>query len=454
MLTKGHWSILCRKECTMSKKYDRKHLTLSQRVTIEKGLDNNESFTSIAARIGKDPSTVSKEVLRHLAHHTKCENGRAVPCTLRSDCQRRTLCGDTACPIICKICRKPGLRCTDICPDYVPKTCEKLEKPPYVCNACKKRSNCLMERAFYFAKYADDTYRDLLISSRDGINQTPADIAMLDAMVSPLLKKGQSIAHIYANHASEIPCCRKTLYNYIDRCVFSARNIDMRRRVRYKVRKKPTRVSLSAREFRIGRNYDDFQKLLKENPSLPVVEMDTVEDSKKNGSKVFLTMLFRNCSLMLIFLLEEKTQACVTEVFDLLTRLLGIDAFRELFQVILTDNGTEFQNPVRLESTEDGEMRTKIYFCNSHSSWQKGMIEKNHEYIRLVIPKGRSLDCYHQEDAVLLMNHINSEARDSLHGCNPYRLSLMLLNNKLHEVLHLEEIPPDEVTLCPDLLKK
>ena len=174
----------------------------------------------------------------------------------------------------------------------------------------------------------------------------------------------------------------------------------MRRRVRYKVRKKPTRVSLSAREFRIGRNYDDFQKLLKENPSLPVVEMDTVEGSKKNGSKVFLTMLFRNCSLMIIFLLEEKTQTCVTEVFDLLTRLLGIDAFRELFQVILTDNGTEFQNPVWLESTEDGEMRTKVYFCN------------------------------------------------------PYRLSLMLLNNKLHEVLHLEEIPPDEVTLCPDLLKK
>ena len=87
-------------------------------------------------------------------------------------------------------------------------------------------------------------------------------------------------------------------------------------------------------------------------------------------------------------------------VFDLLTRRLGIDAFRELFQVILTDNGTEFQNPVRLESTEDVEMRTKIYFCN------------------------------------------------------PNKLSFMLLNNKLNKVPHLEEIPPDEVPLCPDLLKK
>ena len=58
--------------------------------------------------------------------------------------------------------------------------------------------------------------------------------------------------------------------------------------------------------------------------------------------------------------------------FDLLTRRLGIDAFWELFQVILTNNGTEFQNPVRLESTEDGKMCTKTYFCNPHSAWQKG----------------------------------------------------------------------------------
>ena len=59
----------------MSKKYDRKHLTLSQRIVIDKGLDSNESFTFIATRIGKDPSTISKEVHRHLAHHTKRENG-------------------------------------------------------------------------------------------------------------------------------------------------------------------------------------------------------------------------------------------------------------------------------------------------------------------------------------------------------------------------------------------
>lgn len=437
----------------MARKHDGKHLTSSQRIIIEKGLNENESFTSIARKIGKDPSTVSKEIRRHITYFIKRDCDRDIPCAHRMECTVRFLCPGTGCTTYCKSCRDKKIRCTRICSDYIPAVCEKLSKPPYVCNGCPKRTGCLLQRSYYSAKHAEDEYRETLVSSREGINQTPVDIAMLDELISPLLKKGQSLAHIYANHASEIPCCRKTLYNYIDKSVFTARNIDMRRRVRYKLRKNPTKISLSAREFRIGRTYEDFLKLLKEHPGLPVVEMDTVEGSKSGGHKVFLTMMFRNCSLMLIFLLEEKTQDEVKKVFDMLSATLGIDIFKELFPVILTDNGTEFQAPEELEFDINGDRRTKIYYCNPHSSWQKGMIEKNHEYIRLVIPKGKSMDRYTQFHASLLMNHINNEARDSLNGCTPLKLSQLLLNNKLHEVLHLIEIAPDEVTLCPDLLK-
>lgn len=438
---------------SVKNKNDHRHLTLSQRVVIEKALEDNESFASIARRTGKDPSTISKEVRRNLMHHVKRDCNRDIPCANRSQCRLRSLCRKNDCIKLCKTCTEPNFYCTTICSDYKEKICDKLAKPPYVCNGCVKKISCLLKKSYYSAKYADDCYRDKLISSREGINQAPVDIAMLDALISPLLLKGQSLAHIYANHAAEIPCCRKTLYNYIDKSVFSARNIDMRRRVRYKVRKKPTRISLVAKEFRMERTYDDFQKLMKEKPDIPVVEMDTVEGSKKDGSKVFLTMLFRNCSLMLIFVLEEKTQECVTEVFDWLTNELGIEVFRELFPVILTDNGTEFQRPKRLECDVNGEIRTKIYYCNPHSSWQKGMIEKNHEYMRLVIPKGKSLERYTTDDATMLMNHINSESRDRLNGCTPFKLSQMLLNNQLHKALHLVEIAPDDVTLCPELFK-
>jgi IS30 family transposase len=157
---------------------------------------------------------------------------------------------------------------------------------------------------------------------------------------------------------------------------------------------------------------------------------------------------------MLIFVLEEKTQDHVIEVFDVLTEKLGIDIFRELFPVILTDNGMEFQFPARLECDKNGEIRTRVFYCNPNSSWQKGMLEKNHEYIRYVIPKGESLDPYNQLDAIKLMNHINSEARDSLNGCTPFRLSQLLLNNALFKLLKLREISPDEVSLKPSLLKK
>lgn len=103
---------------------------------------------------------------------------------------------------------------------------------------------------------------------------------------------------------------------------------------------------------------------------------------------------------------------------------------------------------------QNADKSTRIFYCNPNSSWQKGRIERNHEYIRYVIPKGQSLDNYKQKDACILMNHINSEARDSLNGCTPFRLSKLLLNNRLHRLLCLWEIPADQVNLKSSLLKK
>ena len=53
---------LCRLEIIMKNKGNQKHLTFEQRVDIEKGLTENKSFTEIGRIIGKNPSTISKEV--------------------------------------------------------------------------------------------------------------------------------------------------------------------------------------------------------------------------------------------------------------------------------------------------------------------------------------------------------------------------------------------------------
>ncbi|GAA6279570.1 IS30 family transposase [Enterocloster bolteae] len=442
------------------KEYDHKHLSTSQRIHIEKGLNDGLSFAAIARKLDKHPSTIAKEVKKYRTLQPREKDPKKpARCALFKECTLRFLCDKKDCVKMCKSCYDVKLqvsKCSYLCSEYREPQCASISKAPFVCNHCARQRTCNKEKAYYIAQNADQSSQELLVSCRQGINQAPADIAMLDTLISPLLAQGQSLAHIYAFHGHEIPCSRKTLYNYIDQGVFTAKNIDLRRKVRYKCkpRKTGTRVSLAAKEFRIGRTYEDFQKFIQENPDIPVVELDTVEGGRDNSTQAFLTIFFRNCSLMLIFVLQEKSQDQVIKVFDYLTEKLGIKVFQELFPIILTDNGVEFQFPERLECDKNGEIRTKIFYCNPNSSWQKGRIEKNHEYIRYVIPKSQSLDHYKQRDACVLMNHINSEARDSLNGCTPFRLSKMLLNNRLHRLLCLQEIPGDQVHLKPSLLKK
>ena len=440
--------------------YDQKHLSTSQRIHIEKGLNDGLSFAAIARKLNKHPSTIAKEVKKYRTFQPREKDPKKpARCALFKECTMRFLCDEKDCVKMCKNCYNTKLlvsKCSYLCPEYREPCCDSISKSPYVCNHCARQRTCNKNKAYYIAQNADKSSQELLVSCRQGINQDAADIALLDDLISPLLAQGQSLAHIYAFHGHEIPCSRKTLYNYIDQGVFTAKNIDLRRKVRYKCksRKTGTRVSLAAKEFRIGRTYEDFQKFIQENPDVPIVELDTVEGGRNNSTQVFLTIFFRNCSLMLIFVLQEKSQDQVIKVFDYLTEKLGIKVFLELFPVILTDNGVEFQFPARLECDKNGEIRTRIFYCNPNSSWQKGRIERNHEYIRYVIPKGQSLDNYKQKDACILMNHINSEARDSLNGCTPFRLSKLLLNNRLHRLLCLQEIPADQVKLKSSLLKK
>lgn len=424
-----------------------KHLSLDQRILIEKGLNEAKNFVTIAKSIGKDPSTISKEVRKHRTIKYWRDPNRIPSCSHWKSCQKKHVCSDCYSIKDCRDCSK----CKYNCPDYTPKTCGRLNKPPYVCNACPTLVSCKYYRWIYVAKYADDSYHNLLISSREGINQTPEDMQKLDQLVSPLIRKGQSIAHIFAHHEKEIQCSRRTLYKYIDQCAFTVRNIDLPRKVKYKVRKSSDTNRAPSRSEKVGRSHADFLKLLQENPNTMVVEMDTVEGQK--GGKVLLTLFFRSCSFMLAFLLEEKTQKCVRDALNSLSELLGIEIFQKLFPIILTDNGSEFLNTAELECDIWGEIKTRVYYCDPNCSWQKGMIEKNHEYIRYIIPKGQSFDGHTQTDITLMMNHINGTARDSLNGCTPYQLSRMLLDNTLHQKLSYQEIAPDDVMLKPALLK-
>lgn len=427
------------------------HMTLDDRIAIQEGLNNNLSVRAIAKTINKSPSTVKREI-----DARKCPKGRrsitVLPnCANRKDCDIHGLCKDTRCYSPCRNC----ISCKKLCDRYVPGTCGRLEASPYVCNGCAKQSSCTYDRVFYIATFANDMYQNTLISSREGINQEPEKLQQMDRLVSPLIKKGQPISHIYNSHSEELECSRSTLYNYIDACVFSARNIDLPRKVTYKVRKSSIRPSVTDAEKEMvkNRNYEAFQKYIKENPYVPVVEMDTVV-GPVHTHRVLLTLMFRNCSLMLAVLLPCKTQDYVIQALNDICDGIGIRNFQKMFPVILTDRGTEFYAPEAIECDRFGEIKTRLFYCDPQCSWQKGMLEKNHEYIRYIVTKGTPFDAYTQEDITLMINHINSVSRDSLNGHTPFRLSQYLPDSSIHEYFHLLEIPPDEVCLKPSLLKQ
>lgn len=288
--------------------------------------------------------------------------------------------------------------------------------------------------------------------SRQGISVSAEELKRIDDIISPLIQQGQSIHHICANNTDEIMLDEKTIYNYIDAGLLSVGNIDLPRKVRYRVRKKKKTVRVD-KQCHLGRTYEDYQEYMTANPDTAVVQMDSVEGKK--GGKVLLTIFFTSCELMLAFIRDHNTARSVTEIFNSLDTLLGRETFQELFPVILTDRGSEFTDPTAIECDwETGELRTRIFFCDPQSSNQKGGCEVTHEMIRRVIPKGVSFDHLTQDDIDLMMSHINSYTRKKLNNRSAHQLFSTIHGEDVLVKLHQKLIPANEINLTPALLKR
>ena len=431
-------------------------MDLSDRIAIETGISNKDSFKKIGKLLRRHPSTIAHEIK---------ENRTFIPGNyfLRKDCRfvrqhvQHHVCGDESCEENC--CRCRSVDCQKYCEKYVSRACHKFEKPPYVCNNCSEKKLCSKDKYIYSAKYADAAVTRRRSESRRGIRISDEKKSEMDELITRLVKKGQPLTHIYAEHENEMPVCLRTLYNYIDDGELTVKNIDLRRKTGYKKRGKGHQPSLGFAnvEFRQGRTYTDFEYAMKAKYTEDeVVEMDTVKGVREQGKRL-LTMIFRRNNVMLLFLMPDGKAESVKRVFDYLEAGLGIEVFRRLFPVILTDNGSEFKKVDELELTsdEDGFLvyRTSLFYCDPMASWQKGCIEKNHEFIRYAIPKKKSLNPYNQDDITLLMNHINSIKRPGLGNKSPYEL-VEEDDEDFHELMRLLKmhlIPPDEVHLMPDL---
>ena len=413
------------------------HLTRDDRYTIENNLSNNISLKQIGRNINKHCSCISREIKNHyITKNTGSVGRRFNNCLYRRTCSNR------------------GKNCNlKNCTEFIEEKCPILNKPPYVCNGCKKRNQCTLSKHFYDASYAQDEYEETLKESRSGIVIDQDEINYLNSILTPLIKEqGQSIHHAVINNKNKIMHSENKIYKLIDLGLLEVRNIDLPRKVRFRQRVKQVTVYKVDKNCLENRTYEDFEKYMQENPDTPIVEMDTVEGKK--GGKVLLTIHFVNCSFMLAFIREHNDAQSVIDIFNNLQDILGIDKFKELFILILTDNGSEFSNPTEIEfDLNTGEKRTQIFYCHPSSPFEKGSCEVNHELLRRIFPKGTSFDKLNQNDINLIMSHINSYKRKKLNNVSPYNLFSTIYGKNTLDKLNIREIPANDINLTSDILK-
>lgn len=418
------------------------HLTLEERRIILTGITNGSSKTAIAQTIGKDKSTVGKEIKLHRALTHKCKM-----------------------PLECNNYRKCpyGRQCTTECPEFIPFKCSRRDRTPGACNGCPNWQKCHFNKYTYCPEDAQMDYRTVLIDSRQGVNLTTSEAKAIADIVGPLLKKGQSPYQIITDHP-EIGITEKTLYNYIEGDVFheiaGITVMNLRRQVSRKISKKKSKgyKKRTDRKYLQGRTYKDYKTYLEENPDIFVTQMDTVYNDETNGPFI-QTFKFVNAGVIFAILHDTKTADSMKQGVDLMESILGTEIFRKYVQVLLTDRGSEFSAADAMENGENGTTRTRVFYCDPMQSGQKGSLENKHIELRYILPKGtdlRALGLVDQDALNTVLSHVNSVPVEKLGGKSPLDVADFMYHDLFEklEAFGLHKIEKDKVVLKPYLLKK
>ncbi len=415
------------------------HLTKSDREIIQRGIENGSTKVAIALILGKEKSTIGKEIKEH-----------------------RTLSKEFNFALECKNYQKCkfGRECTLSCPTYEKFYCSRRDRSPGACNGCLKYKSCRFNKYKYSATTADNEYREKLVDSRVGVNLTFNEAKEMGSIIKPLITQGQSLYAIVNNHP-ELGVCERTLYNYIEGGIFACvglHNVDLRCKVSRKISKKEaaTYKKRENKEYLKGRTYNLYEDYMTLHPNVPIVQMDTVYNDGSNGP--FLqTFKFLDYGFIFSLYHEIRDSQSMLDGVNILHSILG-DLFIPSVHILLTDRGTEFVRADEIEM-DKGLRRTKVYYCDPMASGQKGSLENKHKELRYVLPKVVDLIQLGLIDQTTLnkvLSHVNSYPLESLKGKTPIEM-IRFLNPKLLEKFidfGIQEIEKDKVVLKPYLLKK
>lgn len=423
-----------------------KRLTNKDRDHLETMLNENMKLKDIALALSRDQRGIAYEIKKH--RYLQVRANQRNKYGLQNSCDERRLCTNCSSGL-CKYC-SVFKSCNDICPLFLDTPdCKMAIRFPFVCNGCSSLKQCNLPKYFYKGYKANEEYRANVSDYKKHPKLNETEMKELDYLISQSIRNGHSIAVALKIHNRQEAI--STIYNYINDGRLSIKNIDLKRKVRYRkrIKSKPKLKPLNYNYLQ-NRTYEDFGKYMIDNPDINLWQMDTIEGIKGYNEAALLTLYYTKSKLQLYFKISSICEEEDDRILSSIKQFLGIDLFKETFEVILTDNGKEFKDPINLETDPlTGEILTKIFYCEPRRSDQKGACEKNHEHPREIVPKGISFNSYSSKDINYISNQVNNYPRDSLNYNSPLEVSKLLLNEKVFELNKLKSINPKDVVLKP-----
>lgn len=288
-----------------------------------------------------------------------------------------------------------------------------------------------------------------LSTTRRGIHSSATELAHIDGILREGIDLGQSPAHIAASHP-EIHVSERTIYRYLNRRILSPELYKLRNKVKMKPRKKKP-VEAQDKERYAGRTFYDYLAYIHQHPGQVTAQMDTII-GLQSDRQMILTLVVIELHLLVAFVVTKGAGGVIRGLAQL-EKMLGMEDFTRLFPVILTDRGTEFNNPDDIEKNMMGIRRTRVFYCDPLASYQKGAVESIHRILRYIFPKGKSLDPITQIKLERAISHINSYRIRSNQFKTSFELTSLLFGADVLHKLKIEAIDPDSIHLTPHLVR-
>ena len=379
-----------------------KRINIEERMLIQACLCKDMSITDIAKRLGRNKSSISREINAHLI----IKDGYSV-----RECIHR--------------------------------------KKHLLCNACHYRNSCLHEKRFYNFQEADKNSKELRSSSRRWTRLTQKEISIIDnVLLEQVRELKQSLHHAYVSnpYLAKI-CCEKTIRRLIYNGFTKVKAHELRKYVVYKHSyAKPKEFQLRDISVLIGRQYSNFLIHVKNHKRENIVEYDSVI-GKLTDKFAILTITFSKYQFQFGILIKKSNPNDVVVKIRKLFKSLGSEVTKKIFPINLADNGIEFSYFNTLENDSNGEFICRTFFTNPYKATDKPHCERNHEYIRYMIPKGKSLDFLTQEKINWMFSQINSYVRHELNDQTPYDLIKRKFGQKFLDVIGIHRVDKKKVNL-------